>query len=31
MVGFGYETKSQHIVQAGFEFAAILLPPPPDS
>lgn len=30
VVGFHFETKSQHVVQAGLEFAAILLPPPPD-
>lgn len=31
MVGFHFETKSQHVVQTDLEFAAILLPPPPDS
>lgn len=30
MVAFGFE-KSQYIIQAGLEFAAILLPSPPDS
>lgn len=27
---FSFETKSQHKVQAGLEFVAILLPQPPD-